>query len=161
MSESAATAFVVVAYVTKDKTSRFSSTLVFGLIYAVLVAGMCFVIGSFYPLIQFGVVLIGRLHLAATGSAGDFKIIHVLTTAFRIFLLMITAGVAAAVPLPRLGATPEVLPISGEGLMVENPHMTMAWGVTYFVTGWYSYNKLIPVVVPKITAVIRRRMPLP
>ena len=159
----AATAFVVVAYVTRTRKSRISSTLVFGLIYAVLVAVMCLAIGSFYPLIQFGVVLFSRLHLAATGSGpgGDFKITPVILTASRMFLLLITAGVAAALPLPRLGATPEALPISGEGIMIENPHKTMVWGVIYFTTGWYLYNRLLPGALPKITAAIRGRLRLP
>jgi hypothetical protein len=157
----AATAFVVVAYVTRTRTSRISSTVGFGLIYGVLVVVMCFAIGSFYPLIQFGIVLFGRLRLAAAGSRDDFKITQIILPASRIFLFMITAGLAAALPLPRLGATPEALPISGEGILVDNPHRTMAWGIMYFVAGWYLYNKLLPGAVPRITATIRGRLRLP
>jgi hypothetical protein len=157
----AATAFIVVAYVTSSKTSRVSITAIFGVIYAGFVVVMCFAMGSFYPLIQFGFVLWGRLSLAKTGSKSDIKITHILLTASRVFLLMITAGIAAAIPLPRLGATPEAIQISGGGIMAENPHMIMAWGFIYFVASWYLYNIFFPNAVPRLTDKLRRRFRLP
>ncbi len=153
----AATAFIVVAHVIEGKTSRVSTTVFFGLIYASIVIVMCFVIGSYYPLIQFGVVFYGRIHLARVGSKEDFKITHVLVTVSRVFLLLITAGIAAALPLPRFGATPDALPLNGEGRMIENPHMTMAWGFIYFVASWYIYNIFVPNTVPKLANKFTRR----
>lgn len=157
----AATAFVVTAYVSRNKTSRVSATVVFGVIYAVMVIGFCFATGSFYPLIQFGVVFWGRLQLARTGSRDDFKMIHIFTAASRVFLLMITSGIAAVLPLPRLGATPDALPMSGDGILIENPHRTLAWGCIYFVASWYLYNKALPGLIPEFTVKIKRRLRLP
>jgi hypothetical protein len=148
----AGTAFAVTAFVAGSRRSRVRMTVFFGLLYACLVVGMCFAMRSYYPLIQFGLVFYGRVRLAAEDAAdGGNKLSAVLIAASRVFLLLITAGVAAVFPLPQLGATPEAMNLTGEGRMIEHPHMTMAWGVIYFTASWYLYGVAAPKIKQKLT----------
>lgn len=153
----AATAFVVIAFTRRGRKSGIVTTSVFGIIYAAMIVMFCVVMKSWYPLIQFGVVLWGRIRLGYSEAPGNIKLGQVLVVASRMFLLLITAGIAAAIPLPHLGATPESLPMSGEGRMTEYPHMTLAWGFLYFVSCWYIYGRLVPKIQPKIEAFLSGR----
>ncbi len=149
----AGTAFAVTAFVAGSRRSRVRMAVIFGLVYACLVVGMCFMMQSFYPLIQFGLVFYGRIRLAAADTAGSGnKLSSVLTAASRVFLLMIALAIAALLPLPRLGLPPEALSHGGGGEMADKPQMGMAWGFIYFTASWYLYVVVAPKIRRKIDA---------
>jgi hypothetical protein len=148
---------VVVFEPTASRQRRTLAVLGLSVFYLLFVAGWSVIYSVVWPLLAFAWLLFSRLSdiwLDPKPVEAD-RIRQLSWWAASVVFFVGGVFVTIAVPLPRLGLTPEVVPtlgLDGGGLWIEQPHTVIAFGAGYFLA-----QSLLKVVVAALAG--SRRIP--